>query len=114
MSPPAVRLALQHVRRVRTGALFRRIDRHGRILDRLGPEAVSRIVQRHITTLLQIPADAYSSHSLRAGFVTEARAHHVEAHLIARHTRHKDLRMLATYDRPTDLINDPALDDGWW
>ena len=56
----------------------------------------------------------YTGHSLRAGFVTEARRRGVPDHVIARHTRHKDLRMLTVYDRPVDLFNDPALAGEWW
>jgi len=108
-----VRYTMLHVRHIRTGALFRNFDRHtkGR---RLGDEAISRILKQHITNLLDQPADLYSSHSLRAGYVTEARAHHIPDHLIARHTRHKDLRMLGVYDRPADLFNDPAFNPDWW
>ena len=51
---------------------------------------------------------------MRAGFVTEARRRGVPDHVIARHTRHKDLRMLTVYDRPVDLFNDPALAGEWW
>ena len=109
-----VRLTMIHCRTIRTGPLFRNIDRHGHIGKRLQPAAVTRIIKPRIATILGENPDIYSSHSLRAGFVTEARAQHVPDHLIARHTRHKDLRMLSVYDRPIDLFNDPALAGEWW
>ena len=72
------------------------------------------IVKRYVQLVLQTDPTDYSAHSLRAGFVTEARARRVPDSVIARHTRHKDLRMLNVYDRPTDLFNDPALAGEWW
>ena len=109
-----VRLTMLHVRQLRSGPLFRHVERHGRILGRLQAPAVSRIVKQLIVDVLGEPGELYSSHSLRAGFVTEARAHHTPDPLIGRHTRHKDLRMLGVHDRPTDLFTDPALTEGWW
>ncbi len=109
-----VRLTMLHTRNTRTGPLFRQIDRHGRTLGRLRPPAVSRILKDHVHHVLNENPDIYSSHSLRAGFVTEARARRVPDPLIARHTRHRDLNMLGVYDRPTDLFNDPALAGEWW
>ena len=50
----------------------------GRIRTRSGPASWRRWSD----------PDGYSSHSLRAGFVTEARARGVPDELIARHTRH--------------------------
>ena len=109
-----VRLAMLHTRQLRTGPLFRQIDRHGRVLGRLRPPAVSRILKDHVANVLNENPDIYSSHSLRAGFVTEARSRRVPDPLIARHTRHRDLNMLQVYDRPSDLFNDPALAGEWW
>src|SRR5829696_907500 len=77
-----VRLTMLHVRQLRTGPVFRHLDRHGRTLGRLQPAAVSRIVKQLIVDVLGEPAELYSSHSLRAGFVTEARAHHTPDSLI--------------------------------
>ncbi len=109
-----VRLTMLHTRHVRSGAVFRHIDRHGHTHQRLQPPAVSRILKQMIRDTLTDNPDIYSSHSLRAGFVTEARHHHIPDPTIARHTRHTDLRMLNVYDRPTDLFNDPALTGEWW
>ena len=102
-----VRATMLLARERRTGALFRRIDRHGRIGGRLSPEAVTDLLRRRLADLGEIDPALYSSHSLRAGFVTEMRARSVPDHLIARHTRHRDLRMLEVYDRPTDLFRRP-------
>ena len=98
----------------RTGPLFRHIDRHGHLKGRLSPDAVSTIVQRHIIDVLGDDPGLYSGHSLRAGFVTEMRARGIPPHLIMRQTGHRDARMLTTYDRPTDLFNEPPLAGEWW
>ena len=110
-----VRAVAVLVRQVRVGPLFRRINRHDHIGGRLAATSVTAVVKRRVEQVLpeHDPA-AFSSHSLRAGFVTEMRARGVPDHLIARHTRHRDLRMLQTYDRPTDLRADPAPSGPWW
>ena len=112
-----VRLALSYSRRVRTGPLFRHIDRHGKIHRRLSADAVSRVLKSTITELLDVDATPFRSHSLRAGFVTEARSHGVPDELIARHTRHRHTStrngILDRYDRPTDLLERTPF-DGWW
>ena len=68
---------------------------------------------------LPVDPQPYSSHSLRAGFVTEARANEVPDARIARHTRHavagqRRGGILDVYDRPNDLFERPALDPKWW
>ncbi|MGH9138896.1 MAG: tyrosine-type recombinase/integrase [Acidimicrobiales bacterium] len=108
-----VRKALTATRRMRSGPLFLHIDRHGPTRRRLGSDAVSRIVKGAVSDLLQLDPARYSSHSLRAGFVTEARRNGVPAHLIARHTRHRAVTMFDVYDRPGELFTQPAL-GGWW
>jgi integrase len=69
-----VRRTIAYTGRIRTGPVFRHIDRHGRLLRRLGARPVIDIVRRAVTEALQHDPAGCSSHSLRAGFVTEARA----------------------------------------
>ena len=101
-------------REYRTGPLFRHIDRHGRRHGRLSGDAVTDIVQRYVAAVLGQDPALYSSHSLRAGFVTDLRAQHVPTPLIQRQTRHKDPRTLSTYDRPSNPFEEPALAGEWW
>lgn len=115
---PARRL-LAWMRPLRTGPLFRHVDRHGHAKARLAPRSVTALVRQAITDCLQVDAQPYTSHSLRAGFVTEARARGVPDELIARHTRHarpgsRAAGILGVYDRPTDMFERPALDGQWW
>ena len=114
-----VRRTIKYTASLRSGPLFRHIDRHGRAQRRLGARPVSDIVRRAVAETLQHDPAGYSSHSLRAGFVTEARAHGVPDDLIARHTRHarpgqRRGGILNVYDRPGDLFERPALQAGWW
>ena len=114
-----VRRVIAYTTSIRSGPIFRHIDRHGRTRGRLGARPVSDIVRTAITETLQHDAAGYSSHSLRAGFVTEARSHGVPDELIARHTRHarpgrRAGGILNVYDRPTDLLERPALQPAWW
>lgn len=114
-----VRRTITFTASIRTGPVFRHIDRHGRPLRRLGARSVTDIVRRAVTETLQYDAAGYSSHSLRAGFVTEARARGVPDDLVARHTRHarpggRAGGILNVYDRPTDLFERPALQPTWW
>jgi integrase len=106
------RLALHAVSETRTGPLFRHIDRHGTARGRLAA-AVSRIVKTAVTDVLCRDPTRYSSHSLRAGFITEARRRGMSDHLIAIHTRHRTKRMLDIYDRP-DPIAAMSLSAEWW
>lgn len=114
-----VRRAIQYTRSLKPGPVFRHIDRHGHTHGRLSARSVTDVVRRCVTDCLQIDADGYTSHSLRAGFVTEARANSIPDELIARHTRHgrpgsRRGGILDVYDRPTDRFERTALDSGWW
>lgn len=112
-----VRALMLWIRERRThpgSAVFVAIDRHGNHGRRLNPQSVNTILKHHVHTVLGVDPSDYTAHSLRAGFVTEARTRGVPDALIARHTRHTDLRSLGTYDRPTDLFHHPALNSEWW
>ncbi|MEQ1701239.1 MAG: hypothetical protein ABMA25_14085 [Ilumatobacteraceae bacterium] len=91
----------------RTGPVFRHIDRHDRQHGRLNPKTVTDIVRRHLAAV-DVDPGLYTSHSLRAGWVTEARQRGLHPADIMRHTHHRDARMLAVYDRPDNLLDTPA------
>lgn len=54
------------------GRAFRRIDRHGHILDGMSPQAVG-IAVRRAAEAAGIPGERVTAHGLRAGLATEAR-----------------------------------------
>lgn len=111
----AVRAAMILTRDRGSGALFRSIDRHRRIGGRLSVEAVTGIVRSHVAGVLQRDPTGYTSHSLRAGFVTEARARGVPDPVIMRRTGHTNANSLNRYDRPQDLLHEANEHLGeWW
>jgi integrase len=114
-----VRRTIAYLRGIRSGPVFRHVDRHGKAHRRLSARAVTDAVRQALREALQLDPGGYSSHSLRAGFVTEARSRNVPDDLIARHTRHaKPGRrrggILNVDDRPADLFERPALEPSWW
>jgi len=89
---------------ITTGPLFRGLTRAGDVrATALHPGEVGRIVKRAVASVGIDPA-GYSGHSLRAGFVTTARAEGVPDHLVMAQTGHSDPRSLGIYTRPEDLF----------
>lgn len=97
-----------------TGALFRGIHRSGRIQRRLSRQAVDEIISFHIEHALLDDPTPYSTHSLRAGFVTECSNRGVSEAKIRRTTRHTSSAGLDPYDRPTEHFDNAALAGEWW
>jgi site-specific recombinase XerD len=89
------------------GAIFRHVDRHGRILERMKPEAVALVVKRYAAVAGLDPAK-YAGHSLRAGLVTQAAINGVQEMAIMRQTRHKSSEMLRKYVRDASLFRENA------
>jgi site-specific recombinase XerD len=54
-----------------SGALFRSVNRHGKVGERLTDQSVSDIVKEHAERLRLDPKQ-FAGHSLRAGFLTSA------------------------------------------
>ncbi|KAA1399661.1 site-specific integrase [Aeromicrobium ginsengisoli] len=90
------------------GPLFVRVRRGGHV-DRvsLHPDTVNAIVKRMACCagLSDLPI---SAHSLRAGHATVAAEAGVPASRLARTTRHADLRTLAMYVRPGEVLRDTS------
>jgi site-specific recombinase XerD len=90
------------------GAIFRGIDRHGRIsLSALSDRAVADIVKK-VCTAAGLDASVFSGHSLRAGFVTSSLDHHVDVFKIMGITRHVKVDTLKGYDRRESGFEDHA------
>ena len=90
------------------GALFRPVDRHGRIQHaRLSGEAVALVVRERVATAGIDPAN-YSGHSLRAGLATSAAQAGVPTWKIRAQTRHASDAMLGRYIRDGELFTDNA------
>jgi integrase len=89
------------------GAIFRHVDRHGRLLERMSPEAVALVVKRYAAVAGLDPAK-YAGHSLRAGLVTQAAINGVQELAIMKQTRHKSSEMLRKYVRDASLFRENA------
>ncbi|MBL6454524.1 site-specific integrase [Belnapia sp. T6] len=85
------------------GAVFRSVDRHGRVAPTaLDDRAVARVVQK-LAAAVGLNPTIYSGHSLRAGFATSAAAHGIEERRIAKQTRHKSV-VVRTYIRDGEVF----------
>jgi integrase len=90
------------------GAIFRPVDRHGRMQGaRLSGEAVSLVVRERAAAAGLDPT-RYSGHSLRAGLATSAAQAGVPTWRIRAQTRHASDAMLARYIRDGQLFTDNA------
>ena len=90
------------------GAIFRPVDRHGRVRNaRLSGEAVSLVVRERTAAAGLDPAP-YSGHSLRAGLATSAAQAGVPTWRIRAQTRHASDAMLSRYIRDGELFTDNA------
>lgn len=86
------------------GAVFRAVNRHGRVGGRLSGQAIALIVQRRAAAAgLDAPA-RYSGHSLRAGFATAAAEAGLGEIRIAQQTRHASMTSLRRYVRDGKLF----------
>ncbi len=93
---------------IEDGAIFRRVDRHGRVFaERLSAEAVSLIVQERVATAGYDPAN-FTGHSLRAGLATSAAQAGVSTLKIRQQTGHASDAMLARYVRDGELFTGNA------
>ena len=90
------------------GPVFRSVNRHGQVSDRrLTDHAVAVVVKRSATKAGLAP-ELFSGHSLRAGFVTEAKKNGADDAAIMDQTGHKSLAMVQRYHRRTKKWEKPA------
>lgn len=86
-----------------SGPLFREVNRHGQVAGAaLSGHSVGRIVKRAAAAAGLEPG-IFSGHSLRAGFVTTARAKGAPVEHVMEQTGHKSAAMVARYDRRVRL-----------
>ena len=91
-----------------SGAVFRGVDRWGRLGRRaLTGRSVADVVKRHAQAAGLDPS-LYAGHSLRAGFATTAARAGKPDRAIQKQTRHKSAAMLAEYVREGRLFDDNA------
>ena len=83
------------------GPLFRPIPRAGGVgVQRLTVDGLAYVIKRRVGQLAGANGDMpITTHSLRAGFVTECASRGVDFAAIQQTTRHKDVKVLAAYIR---------------
>ena len=85
------------------GAVFRPIDRHGRMgSGRLSGKAVGLVIKR-IAPALGLDPESVGGHSLRAGLITDLYAVGTPEGIIAERSRHKSRSVMDGYRREANL-----------
>jgi len=93
---------------IKSGPVFRLIDRHGNVKDlRQSDRAGALILKRHAEAA-GLDATNYSGHSLWAGLATAAAMGGASERTIMRQTRHRSLQMVRRYIREGDRFRDNA------
>lgn len=96
--------------KIRTGAIFRTINRHGQILDgRLTSQSVALLVKQYVGHL-GLDSKLFSGHSLRAGLVTSLALAGLSESAIMRQSGHRSSAVLKKYIRHANLFQDHPLD----
>lgn len=81
---------------ITSGALFRSIDRHGNVKERLSDKSVATIVKKYIEELGMDTKD-FAAHSLRSGLSTSAAMMGMTDIAIMKQTGHKTREMVDRY-----------------
>jgi integrase len=93
---------------IHSGAIFRSVNRWGKVGKRLSAYDVARIVKRRAKAA-GLDADVLSGHSLRAGFATTAALAGLDPIAIAEVTGHRNLNTLRKYIRAAGRIQADAI-----
>jgi len=91
-----------------SGAIFRSVNRWGKLGRRLSPYDVARIVKRRAEAA-GLDARMLAGHSLRAGFATTAALAGLDAVAIAEVTGHRSLNTLQRYIRAAGRVQADAI-----
>jgi site-specific recombinase XerD len=95
--------------KIREGALFRQINKHGQVSKKrlASSHSVARIVKEYVKKI-GLSNTEYSGHSLRAGFATEASGNGASLDDIMRQTGHRSVEMVREYIRKQNLFKNNA------
>jgi site-specific recombinase XerD len=92
---------------IQSGAIFRSVNRHGRIGGRLTDQSVSDVVKEHAARL-RLDPNQFAGHSLRAGFLTSAASRGASIFKMMDVSRHRSIDTLRGYVRDAELFKDHA------
>src|SRR5206468_2381314 len=90
-----------------SGAVFRSVNRHGRVGARLSDQSVADVVKFHASRLRLDPTQ-FAGHSLRAGFLTSAASRGASIFKMMDVSRHRSVDTLRGYVRDAELFKDHA------
>jgi integrase len=95
-----------HQSSVLTGAVFRAVNRHGRVRDRrLSGVDVARVVKK-LAEREGLDPEKYAGHSLRSGHATSAAIGGASEREIMNQTGHRSVEMVRRYIRDTNLFRE--------
>ena len=87
--------------------LFRAIDRHNNIGERISGHSINEIVKARLDTI-GVDSKPYGSHSLRAGFMTEACNQGIALPVAMSLSGHSSMEVAASYYRDSEVHQNPA------
>lgn len=112
-APGRVLLGWLEAADIRSGALFRRVNRYDQVqVQRLTAQSVALIIKQRAAAAGLDPG-LFSGHSLRAGFVTNAAGTGASTVSIREQTGHQSDAMLQRYIRNAERFKDNPLSKIW-
>jgi len=93
---------------IANGPVFRKLTPQGRLTEKAMSAQGVALVVKAAATAAGYPAEAFSGHSLRAGFLTEAGRQNANLFKMKEHSRHASLEMVAEYVRDHERFREHA------
>ena len=93
---------------ITSGPVFRKLTPQGRLTDKEMSTKGVALVVKAAAAAAGYPPEAFSGHSLRAGFLTEAGRQNANLFKMREHSRHASIDMVAEYVRDTERYRDHA------
>jgi site-specific recombinase XerD len=93
---------------ITSGPVFRKLTPQGRLTDKAMSTKGVALVVKAAAAAAGYPPEAFSGHSLRAGFLTEAGRQNANLFKMREHSRHASIDMVAEYVRDTERYRDHA------
>ena len=93
---------------ITAGPVFRKLTPQGRLTDKAMSTKGVALVVKAAAAAAGYPPEAFSGHSLRAGFLTEAGRQNANLFKMREHSRHASIDMVAEYVRDTERYRDHA------
>lgn len=90
------------------GPVFRKLTPQGRLTDKAMSAQGVALVVKAAAIAAGYPAELFSGHSLRAGFLTEAGRQNANLFKMKEHSRHSSLEMVAEYVRDHERFREHA------